>query len=61
MRDWLNLMFRKEKLAVMIFSDNEGSEHKIQEVVLEIVNQCKHLGVWIKHSRAEYLRSTKDT
>ena len=53
--DRLNLKFSREKSAIMILNDNEGSEHKIQEVTLEIVDKYKYLGVWINNG-AEYLR-----
>ncbi|XP_077499550.1 uncharacterized protein LOC144110488 [Amblyomma americanum] len=37
----------------MIFND-EGSEHRIQEYTLEVLNEYKYLGVWINNG-AEYL------
>ena len=52
--DSLGLKFSKEKSAVMTFNDNQGSEHRIQEVTLEVVDKYKYLGVWINNG-AEYL------
>ena len=52
--DRLGLKFSKEKSAVMIFNDNKGGDHSIQEVTLAVVDKYKYLGVWINNG-VEYL------
>lgn len=52
--DKLGLKFSQEKSAVMVFNDKDGGEHRIQEVMLEVVDKYRYLGVWINNG-VEYL------